>query len=218
MKKRMISLSLALCLALSLAIPAGAASSASSSITQEERTMIDSLFTNEEESRIFSSDGTDITTAFLSQHRNDYNTGNFSSIMEDFEANLLLASYPVPSNGISPLMNVNFGKERAITGTFLYIGKTYSYTVTVKVTGLVNDYNFHFQSLNYATNRGFSSTLSSAKLSKFEPYNLFIDANNPYIGKQFLRIGVSYGGHSLVHQWLLKANAKDNTLGVSPAP
>lgn len=218
MKKRMISLSLALCLALSLVIPAGAANNASSSVTQEDSTMINSLFTNKEESYIFTSDGTDITEAFLSKHQNDYNEGNFSAIIEDFEENLLLASYPATSNGISPLMNVNFGKERAITGTFLYLGKTYSYTVTVKVTGLVNDYNFHFQSLNYATKRGFSSTLSSARLSKFEPNGLFIDSYLPYIGKQFLRVGISYGGHYLENQWLITANAKDDTLKVSPAP
>lgn len=215
MKKRIVSITLAMVLALSLAISSSAAESDCTSLDNESIEMIEALFQCREKSFVFEQDGTDITNSFLAQHQANYEAGNFSAIIDDFMSKELSASYPDLEPGIMPRLTVNYSGTTNLTTSFIYLGKTYKYTVGIKVTGTVHDYNLNFQSLNKATKTKFSSGLSSATLSTFNPYGIFLDS---YLGKQFVRIGVSFGGQSLVHQWRVIANAKNGTLTAYLAP
>lgn len=215
MKNRMITFALTLVMILSLAISVGAAEIGTNSVTKENTEMIVSLFTNKDASHVFENDGTEVTDAFLTQHQEDYDTGNFSAIMQDFMNKGLSASYPALDDGVMPLITVNYSGTTKLSTSYIYYGKTYVYTVSIKVTGTINDYNFYFQTLNKATQTGFNSGGAPATLSKFEPYGIDMDA---YYGKQFVKIGLNIGGQSLLHQWRVTANAKTGTLSAYLAP
>lgn len=215
MKKRIVSITLAMVLALSLAISSSAAESDYMNLDNESIEMIEALFQCRENSFVFEQDGTDITNSFLARHQTNYEAGNFSAIIDDFMDKGLSASYPDLKPGIMPRLTVNYSGTTNLTSSFIYLGKTYKYTVGIKVTGTVNDYNFNFQTLNKATKTKFSSDLSSATLSTFDPYGITL---NSYLGRQFVKIGVSFGGQSLVQQWRVTANAKDGSLSGYLAP
>lgn len=215
MKKRFGTLTLALFLACSLAIPAGAVETDDSPENMEDIDMIVSFYTDREACHIFENDGTEITDAFLAQHQSDYEAGNYSVIIQDFLNKTLSASYPDLDDGTMPLATVNYGKTTNLKTSFVYRDTTYTYTVKIKVTGQVNDYNLCFQTLNYATKTSFTSTCSSATLSQFTPYGLDIDA---YVGMQTVKIGLSIGGQSLLHQWRVSANAKTDELNATLLP
>lgn len=215
MKNRMITFALTLVMALSLAIPAGAAEAGTDLEDKESTDMIVSFFTNKDVSHIFENDGTEITDAFLAQHQSNYDAGNYSIIIQDFLDKRLLASYPPLDNGIMPLTTVNYSGAANLTTSYIYLGKTYEYTVGIKVKGTINDYNSYFQTLEYATKTSFSSGGSPAVLARFEPYGLQMST---YLGKQFVKIGLDIGGQSLLHQWRVIANAKDNKIDVYLAP
>ena len=218
MKKRMISLVLAMVLALSLAISASAAEPAEFELSSTKDCligMVEHLFANETTSHVFSPDGTEITDAFIAQHQANYDAGNFSAITEDFLERGLFASYQSFGEGITPYLTVNYNGTTHLIGSFFYYDKKYTYDVTVNVKGTVHDYNFHFQSLKYATVTKFTCDLTSANLYKFEPFGLKLDA---YTGLQSVKIGISYGGHAFQHQWRLTANAKTGALHAYTTP
>ena len=176
--------------------------------------MIVSLFTNKDDSQIFKSDGTEITNEFFAQHQSNYDAGNYSAIIQDFQDKRLAASYPYEDNGVMPMMTVNYSGTKVLAAAYTYNNKTYTYQVGIKVTGLVNDYNFYFQTLNPATKTSFYSGGSPATLSKFQPYGLDMNA---YLGEQFITIGLNSWG-SVVHQWGVTANAKTGTVSAALLP
>lgn len=215
MKKRILASTLILAITLSLTLPVSAAENNSLPENNESTDMIVSLYTNPDTCHVFESDGTEITDTFLAQHQNNYDAGNYSIIIQDFLNKELSASYPDLDNGAMPRLTMNFDKTTNLSKSYIYMDKTYLYTVGIRVQGTYRDYDSRFQTLGYATRTSFSSGGSSGILSEFYPYNLNIINHE---GKQFIRIRLTIGSQTLSHTWNVTANAMNNTLSGYLAP
>lgn len=148
-----MSLSLALGIIFSLSIPVGAVTNESIIESQIENAMVEDIFRYPNTCQIFDAQGTDITESFISRHQNDYESGNFSDIInETFEQDITVFCPVTPSmDEISPYLLVNYTASGKIYQNYVYNSTKYKATISLQMKATVNDSTNTFSTINEPT-------------------------------------------------------------------
>lgn len=116
------------------------------------------------------------------------------------------------SASIEPRTSVSYNGTGTLSAKYTVGNKTYTYTLKIKITGTVNDYNNYFTYLAPAMETSFSSG-GAAVSHRISIISNEIEKNK---GNQHIRVTLTKEGQTITHQWTVVATVGNSTLTCTP--
>ena len=118
------------------------------------------------------------------------------------------------SASIEPRTSVSYNGTGTLSAKYTINNKTYTYTAKVKITGTVNDYNNYFTYLAPVTTTSFSTGGPSISWD----VSAYSNEIKKGTGKQRVKVTLSTGGQTIIHQWTITALVGNSTLTCAQIP